>query len=120
MLDIAKFDVILQMDWLCSFEALNDCYQHNMTFIASGGKKARFQGERPVVRKPDTLIAIFADIWSTMENHSVVNILFVVHEFTNVFLDELSGPPPPRKVEFTIDIMLRTMLNALRWHMQNR
>src|SRR5205809_770631 len=76
-----------------------------MTFIASGGRRAKFQGERIVVMKPNPMVALLAGVWSVITDQKVVDIASVMCEFTDAFQDELPGRPPPRKMEFTIDNM---------------
>ena len=43
---MSSFDVILGMDWLCSYQAVIDCYRQRVTVCTSGGDHFYFLGNR--------------------------------------------------------------------------
>ena len=43
-----------------------------------------------------------------MEKEEGKSVIPIVHEFEDVFPDEVSGLPPSREVEFSIDLVSRT------------
>lgn len=65
-----------------------------MAFIASGGRRAKFQEERTVVRKLDPMVTLLAGVWSAIADQKVVDFPPVMHDFADVFPDELLGPQP--------------------------
>ncbi|XP_038896538.1 uncharacterized protein LOC120084790 [Benincasa hispida] len=81
-LDLQEFDVILEMNFLSRYHAFMDCYKKKMD---SGNKeKLRWRSRL----KPEDIP--------------------VVRDYVHVFLEELSGLPPDREVEFTIDLIPET------------
>lgn len=48
-------------------------------------------------------------IASVDQSASVLAQILVFSEFANVYSNEVLGLPPPREVEFTIDLVLATM-----------
>ncbi|XP_074278162.1 uncharacterized protein LOC141601758 [Silene latifolia] len=71
------FEIILGMDWLSKHKANIDCYQ----------KKIALKGPKG--------IRVSYKVWSDIP---------VVGEFEDVFPEELPGLPPPREVEFGVDL----------------
>ncbi|GJS19223.1 putative reverse transcriptase domain-containing protein [Tanacetum coccineum] len=76
-IELGTFDVIIGMDWLVKHDAVIVC------------------GEK-VVRIP------YGNKTLTVESDKDVP---VIRDFPEVFPDELSGLPPPRQVEFRIDLV---------------
>ncbi|GJZ02478.1 hypothetical protein Tco_0520439 [Tanacetum coccineum] len=73
------------------------CHEKIVRIPVEGGKVLCVQGERNV-RKTKTLM-------STKANEPTLSDNPIVHDFEDVFLDDLSGLPPQRKVEFRIDLI---------------
>ena len=48
-----------------------------------------------------------------VEEKEGTSVIPVVHEFEDVFPDEVPGLPPNRKVEFSIDLVPRTSLVSM-------
>ncbi|GJZ89049.1 hypothetical protein Tco_0660831 [Tanacetum coccineum] len=99
--ELGSFNVIIGMDWLSMY---NDMVAYtekivripwgNETLIVRGDGKAKDkirEGER------------FRGCWSREKRLEDVPI---VQDFPKVLLEELSGLPPTRQVEFQIDLML--------------
>src|SRR5436189_6141619 len=62
-------------------------------------------GNRHSTRSNEPLEARIASVWQ--EEFSEQPMIFprIVHEYTDVFPDELPGLPPQREIEFRIDIL---------------
>nr|GEU89237.1 hypothetical protein [Tanacetum cinerariifolium] len=58
--------------------------------------------EKPSINKPWTKTLI-----STKANEPTLSDILIVRDFKDVFLDDLSGLPPKRQVEFRIDLIFR-------------
>ncbi|XP_070660579.1 uncharacterized protein [Malus domestica] len=117
LLDIVDFDVILGADWLHYNRAHIDCYGKSVTFYRHGLPEVTFVGERSGV-KHGVISAIRAR--KLLSNgcqgylaHVVLNDVVpssieevgVVRHYLDVFPDDLSGLPPDREVEFSIDLL---------------
>lgn len=76
-----------------------------MEFIAFGGKRANFYGERPVVRKLDPIVALLAIVWSALADQKVVEFPPIECDFADIFPDGLPGLPSPQEVKFITDIL---------------
>ncbi|GJR97578.1 pol protein [Tanacetum coccineum] len=81
-------DVILGMDWVGFHRATIDCYARNARTLISHG----CQG----------FLASVMD--TSLESPNIEN-LSVVHEFADVFPDELPGLPLAREIEFGIELI---------------
>ncbi|GKG11676.1 hypothetical protein Tco_0345913, partial [Tanacetum coccineum] len=80
-----SFNVIVGMDWLSNQKAVIVCHEKIV------------QGERNV-GKTKTLM-------STKANELTLSDIPIVRDFEDIFLDDLSGLPPQRQVEFRIDLI---------------
>ncbi|TYK24364.1 putative polyprotein [Cucumis melo var. makuwa] len=85
VLDMQDFDVILGMDWLSANHANIDCF----------GKEVVFRGAD---------IGILASVVDTQEPEVSLSFEPVVREYPDVFPDELPGLPPPREIDFAIEL----------------
>ncbi|GJX61176.1 putative reverse transcriptase domain-containing protein [Tanacetum coccineum] len=92
-----SFDVIVGMDWLSNQKAVIVCHEKIVRIPVEEGKVLCVQGERNV-RKTKTLM-------STKANEPTLSDIPIVRDFEDVFLDDLSGLPPQRQVEFRIDLI---------------
>nr|GFD07934.1 hypothetical protein [Tanacetum cinerariifolium] len=72
------FDVILVMDWFASHRATINCYARTVIF------------------------GFLASVMDTSLESPNIENLFVVHEFADVFPDELPGLPPAREIELIL------------------
>ncbi|GJZ47223.1 putative nucleotidyltransferase, ribonuclease H [Tanacetum coccineum] len=93
-----SFDVIVGMDWLSNQKAVIVCHEKIVRIPVEEGKVLYVQGERNV-GKTKTLM-------STKANEPTLSDIPIVRDFKDVFLDDLSGLPPQRQVEFRIDLIL--------------
>ncbi|GKV03839.1 hypothetical protein SLEP1_g16082 [Rubroshorea leprosula] len=117
VLDISDFDIILGMDWLSKHFASIDCYRKWVIFNIPGELEFNFQGS--VSFGPPVLVSALQAqkylvngcqgfIVSITDASSVTSRLEdipVVHEFPDVFSEDLPGLPPDREVEFAIDLV---------------
>ncbi|GJS38284.1 putative reverse transcriptase domain-containing protein [Tanacetum coccineum] len=101
-----RFDVIVGMDWLSNQKDVIVCHEKIVRIPIEEGKVLCVQGERNV-RKTKTLM-------STKANEPTLSDIPIVRDFEDVFPDDLSGLPPQRQVEFSIDLIHRA--TPLRVH----
>ncbi|GKD22242.1 putative reverse transcriptase domain-containing protein, partial [Tanacetum coccineum] len=99
---LGSFDVIVGMDWLSYHRAVIDCYEKIVRIPLLNDEILKVQGER-LEKDPGSLACIKAD-------EKKLDDIKVVHDFPEVFPDDLSGLPPVRKIEFRIDLILGTSL----------
>lgn len=99
VLPLQDLDVILGMDWLSANDVNLGCKKKIVTFGEDSGE----------VIKVETLTQKFMMLFSMSvgETPSVGNFP-VVYEFPEVFPENVSGLPPVREVEFSIDLVPST------------
>ncbi|GKV15510.1 hypothetical protein SLEP1_g26297 [Rubroshorea leprosula] len=120
VLDISDFDIILGMDWLSKHFASIDCHRKWVIFNIPGEPEFSFQGSGSFAL-PVLVSALQAQKYlvngcqgflvSVIDASSVtlrLEDILVVHEFPDVFPEDLPGLPPDREVEFAIDLVLDT------------
>ncbi|GKD68099.1 putative reverse transcriptase domain-containing protein [Tanacetum coccineum] len=93
-----SFDVIVGMDWLSKLRARIVCYDKIVQIPLFNGEILEVHGERPEGNLKQLKIM--------KVNEPKLEDIPVVREFPSVFLEELSGLPPSREVEFLIDLIL--------------
>ncbi|GKB25196.1 putative reverse transcriptase domain-containing protein [Tanacetum coccineum] len=89
--------VIIGMDWLSNHKANINCHEKVFTIPLLDGKVIRVLGERPE-EKERHLMGVKAKEQKQEE-------MVVVRDFLEVFLDDLSGLPPIREIEFWIELV---------------
>ncbi|TYK02364.1 gag protease polyprotein [Cucumis melo var. makuwa] len=116
VLDMQDFDVILGMDWLSANHANIDCFGKEVVFNPPSGASFKFRGAGMVcipkvilAMKASKLLSqgtwgILASVVDTREPEVSLSSEPVVREYPDVFPDELPGLPPPRKVDFAIEL----------------
>ncbi|KAA0064195.1 ty3-gypsy retrotransposon protein [Cucumis melo var. makuwa] len=87
VLDTQDFDVILGMDWLSANYASIDCSRKEVSKLHNQGTWS-----------------ILASVVDTREPEVSLPSKPVVREYPNVFHDELQGLPPPREIDFAIEL----------------
>ncbi|GKB16892.1 putative reverse transcriptase domain-containing protein, partial [Tanacetum coccineum] len=87
-----SFDVIIGIDWLSNYKAEIVFHDKVVRIPLPDGKVLRVVGERPE-EKARFLMGV-------KKQEEIV----VVRDFLEVFLDDLSGLPPIRKIEFPIEL----------------
>ncbi|GJU47339.1 putative reverse transcriptase domain-containing protein [Tanacetum coccineum] len=92
-----SFDVIVEMDWLSQNKVVIVCHEKVVEIPLEGSGILRVQGER-------TLRAAKSLMNAKVDEPKLSNIS-IVRDFVDVFLEDLSGLPPQRQVEFRIDLV---------------
>ncbi|GKB01704.1 putative reverse transcriptase domain-containing protein [Tanacetum coccineum] len=92
-----SFDMIIGMDWLSNYKAEIICHEKVVRIPLPDGKVLRVVGER-LEEKARLLMSAKASDKKQEE-------IFVVRDFPDVFLDDLSGLPPIREIEFRIELI---------------
>ncbi|GJZ85427.1 putative reverse transcriptase domain-containing protein, partial [Tanacetum coccineum] len=90
-IELGMFDIIISMDWLVKHDAIIVCGE-KVIRIPYGNKTLIVEGEKGGSR---------LKIISCIKAQDVP----VIHDFPKVFPEELQGLPPPRQVEFRIDLV---------------
>ncbi|XP_059637203.1 uncharacterized protein LOC132279287 [Cornus florida] len=110
---MTSLDVILRMDWLASFYATIDCYRGRVTVCTPEGDCFFFMGDRSD-SQPSSVYRIrersrgdyfLASLLAEEDNVVGEGYPEVVHDFLDMFPEDLIELPPHREVEFTIDLM---------------
>ena len=114
---LTEFDIILGMDWLSKHQAQIDCLKQNIILRGPKGEKIvhRAKPRRSGVRLM-TEIRAQKLLKRGCEGHQCIVVetetpvvslrsIPVVQEFPDVFSEEILGMPPPREVEFCIDLV---------------
>ncbi|KAA0043063.1 ty3-gypsy retrotransposon protein [Cucumis melo var. makuwa] len=116
VLDMQDFDVILSMDWLSANHANIDCFGKEVVFNPPSGASFKFRGAGMVcipkvisAMKASKLLSqgtwgILASVVDIREPEVSLSSEPVVREYPDVFPDELPGLPPPREVDFAIEL----------------
>ncbi|KAL4021527.1 hypothetical protein IC575_020329 [Cucumis melo] len=116
VLDMQDFDVILGMDWLSANHANIDCFGKEVVFNSPSGASFKFRGAGMVcipkvisAMKASKLLSqgtwgILASVVDIREPEVSLSSEPVVREYPDVFPDELPGLPPPREVDFAIEL----------------
>ncbi|KAA0043142.1 Gag protease polyprotein-like protein [Cucumis melo var. makuwa] len=116
-LELQRLDVILGMDFLFAHYASMDCHRKEVVFRKPGFAEVVFRGMRKAVSR--SLISVLKAEkllrkgCTTFLAHIVVvqreklkpEDVPVVKEFLDVFPDDLSGFPPDKEIEFTIELL---------------
>jgi hypothetical protein len=101
VLESKEIDVILGMDWLSKHNGLIDCAKKAIRLTPSSGKELEYVAENLVTDKAasNRIVLNHLDVISTLD-------IRTVSEYPDVFLEELSGMPPNREIEFVIELVL--------------
>ena len=117
VLGIHDFDIVLGMDRLSKHRATLDCYKKEVRLVRPEEPGVIFMGIRREIA-PSLINAMTASkmLWKGCQGYLAFVIdrrqegtrledIPIVKEFPNVFPDDISGLPPDREVEFTIDLI---------------
>ncbi|GKD49814.1 putative reverse transcriptase domain-containing protein, partial [Tanacetum coccineum] len=99
-----SFDVIIGMDWLCNHKVEIICHEKVVTIPLPDGKVLRVLGERPE-EKARLLM-------NTKARDKKQEEIVMVRDFTEVFLNDLSGLQPLQEIKFQIELILGATLVA--------
>ncbi|GJW85868.1 putative reverse transcriptase domain-containing protein [Tanacetum coccineum] len=92
-----SFDVIVGMDWLSQHKAVIVYHEKVVEIPVEDGRILRVHRERTV--------GITKALKNAKEDEPKLSDIYVVHEFEDVFPEDLSGLPPQRQVEIHIDLV---------------
>nr|XP_043633164.1 uncharacterized protein LOC122604340 [Erigeron canadensis] len=96
-----SFDVIVGMDWLSRVDAYIVCRAKNLRIPMSDGHVLEIHGERTET--------IDRHLMSATEKVVKLADIPIGCDFSDVFPDDVVGLPPPRQVEFSIDVVSNAM-----------
>ncbi|GJS21087.1 putative reverse transcriptase domain-containing protein [Tanacetum coccineum] len=114
---LGVFDIVIGMDWLDKYNANILCSQKLVRVVNPQGREIIIYGDK---RKGDFKLcyvmkarkylshgcyAFIAHVIDTSFEKKNVKDVSVINEFLDVFLEDLLGIPPKRKVEFRIDLV---------------
>ena len=117
VLGIHDFDIVLGMDWLSRHRATLNCYKKEVRLVRREEPGVIFRGIRREIT-PSLINAMTA--WKMLRKGCQGYLAFVVDrkqkgtrledipivkEFPDVFLDDLSGLPSDRAIEFVIELV---------------
>ena len=117
VLSIHDFDIVLGMDWLTKHRATLDCYKKEVRLVRPEEPGVIFRGIRREIAH-SLIIAMIASkmlrkgcqgflafVVDRRQEGTRLEDILIVKEFPDVFPDDISGLPPDREVEFTIDLI---------------
>jgi hypothetical protein len=93
-------DVILGMNWLTKYQASLSCGKRTVKLVSLSGEEVLVQLILSGPRKGSC-----HQVTAHIEEINPLEVIDVVSEFPDVFLEELPGMPPERKVEFSIELI---------------
>ncbi|KAH9288753.1 hypothetical protein KI387_032870 [Taxus chinensis] len=100
ILPLGLYKVILGMDWVSTHRAKMDYYHKTITCADDLGVESVIsRAKRPVSIR--TISDMQLKSGPFLDDHPILR------EFTDVFLGELPGLPPPREIDFHIDLVPR-------------
>jgi len=106
-LPLQELEVILGMDWISANRILIDCRGKRLLFPnLEEPELLSSQGVMKEIQDGTQCFIIFTQL--EMEKEEKTFVIPVVHEFEDVFPEEVPGLPPSREVEFSIDLVLGT------------
>ncbi|GJY37015.1 putative reverse transcriptase domain-containing protein [Tanacetum coccineum] len=91
-----SFDVIIRMDWLSDHKAKIICHENVVRIPLLDGKVLRVLGEKSEEK--------VRQLMSARTKEQKQEEIIVVKDFPEVFLDDLSGFSPVRKIKFRIEL----------------
>jgi hypothetical protein len=95
ILDSLGIDIILGMDWLKMYDTVIHCVKRTVPLVGANGTKVEF------VAAPSTQMAVNLNATKAIPMEEIR----VVHDFPNVFPEDLPGMPLDRDIEFIIDLV---------------
>jgi hypothetical protein len=96
-------DVILGMNWLYRNQATISCDKRTVKLVFPSGNEVVTELYMPKLEEGAYQFLSVDD-----KEANLIEDIRIVSEFPDVFPEELSGMPPERKVEFSIELILGT------------
>ncbi|XP_073035260.1 uncharacterized protein [Primulina eburnea] len=121
VLPMQDFDCIVGMDTLKIYRATIDCFHGIVRFRPNSGTKWNFYGKGsrakiPLISSLEMSRLLFQGNEGYLvyaidneKSESTLSEIPVVNEFRDIFPDEIPGFPPPREIEFSIELISRTI-----------
>ncbi|GJZ21755.1 putative reverse transcriptase domain-containing protein, partial [Tanacetum coccineum] len=92
-----SFDVIVGIDWLSKNKAVIVCHEKVVEVSLEGGGILRVQGE--------CTLGVAKALMNAKVDEPKLSDIPIIRDFVDVLLEDLSGLPPQRQVEFRIDLV---------------
>ena len=121
VLPLGSYDILIGMDWLEQNRVVLNCFDKTFTCINNDGKTVSLKGipRKTLVRKISALqlkraarkgCKAYAVTVTNEENlNNIDNLkledIIVLKEYADVFLEEITGLPPKRELDFTIEMV---------------
>jgi hypothetical protein len=83
------------MDWLKKYDGVIHCVKHAVQLVSANGTKVEF------IAAPSTRMAVSLNATKAIPMEEIK----VVHDFPNVFPEDLPGMPLDHDIEFIIDLV---------------
>ncbi|GKA37602.1 putative nucleotidyltransferase, ribonuclease H [Tanacetum coccineum] len=117
-IELGTFDIIIGMDWLVKHDAIIVCgekvvripYRNKMLIVKSNKGVSRLKvisciKARKCVERGCHSFLVLAHVTEKESKEKQLEDMPVICDFPEVFPEELPGLPPPRQVEFRIDLV---------------
>eukprot|EP00253_Pinus_taeda_P003334 PITA_03334 len=118
---LGSYDVIIGMDWLEKHWSLINCKDKTINYMDEYGLRQKIQGIlRPLKIRPVTasqlakciqkgfrIYAIQVGYINSTEKYGTLENIPVVQDFPEMFPEKISGLPPKRNIDFTIELIPR-------------
>ena len=121
VLPLGSYDILIGMDWLEQHRVVLNCYDKTFTCINNDGKLISVKGipRKTTIRKISALqlkravrkgCKAYAVTVTNEENLNNIDKLKLedipaLKEYADVFSEEISGLPPKRELDFTIELV---------------
>jgi hypothetical protein len=119
IIPLGYYDVIIRMDWLERHKAMLYCYEKSLKYKDENDTARTVQGiQKPVsvrqistmqfnkcMRKGCQFYAIQVTNLLEKENKPNLEDFFMLHDFRDVFVDEIPELPPRREIDFSINLL---------------
>ena len=103
-LPLQELEVILGMDWLSADHILIDCREKKLLFPNS--EEPELLTSQGILKELQEGVHRYIIITHLeVEKEETTSVIPIVHDFEDVFPDEVPGLPPHREVEFFIDLV---------------
>ncbi|XP_028073871.1 uncharacterized protein LOC114276286 [Camellia sinensis] len=112
VMEMSDFDIILGMDWLSAHRAVINCHQRKVVAHTLDGTHFQFKGDRqdPMASTKhrtqwcDQIASRIASLILNEQGQGELELPRIVCEYADVFPTELTGLPPTREVDLSIEL----------------
>jgi hypothetical protein len=119
ILPLGSYDIIFGMDWLERHKEVLDCYEKSLNYQDENDIVRTIQGIwksvsvrkisamqfKKCMRKGCHIYAIQVTNLLEKENKTILEYFVVLHDFRDVFVEEIHELPPRREIDFSIDLL---------------